>query len=240
MHFCGEKELIHRALQRLPMATLQVQDHLVNARVYFNGDIALSGRNALETMGFAPCLGAGPADPVAGLLARSRSTCDHNYATLGTPRIREERGTGAARCQTLLLRAVLSHVKAGELHPLLQLHYDIALVSAHASASPYSTFHTCCSHSPFCTAEAPYSRCARLLASFGSLAASPTSVVVPSSLESRRDSDVADPNQNVSRPKAPLPGSSSHAACFGARIMPWLQAGYWLINILIASIAPPP
>ena len=62
--------------------------------------------------------------------------------------------------------------------------------------------------------------------------------MVPSSLESRSDPDVADPNQNVSRPKAPLPGSSSHAAGFGARIMPWKQAGDWLINILIASIAP--
>ena len=39
-----------------------------------------------------------------------------------------------------------------------------------------------------------------------SLAASPTSVVAPSSSESRSDSDVADPNQNISRPKAPTVG----------------------------------
>ena len=36
----------------------------------------------------------------------------------------------------------------------------------------------------------------------------------------------------------PLPGSSSHAAGSGARIMPWRQPGDLLINIPIASIAP--
>ena len=81
-----------------------------------------------------------------------------------------------------------------------------------------------CLYRPIRTAEVLNSRFARLLASFGSLTASPTLVVAPSSLESRNDPDVADPNQNVSRPKAPLPGSSSHAAGFGARIMPWREA----------------
>ena len=116
---------------------------------------------------------------------------------------------------------------------------DLALSSAHASASPHSTFHTRL-HRPICTAEVPHSRCERLLASFGSLDASLTKVVAPSSGESRSDSDIADPNQNVSRPKAPLPGSGSHPAGSGARIMLWRQPGDWLINTPIASIAPPP
>ena len=75
------------------------------------------------------------------------------------------------------------------------------------------------------TAEVPHSRCAPPLASFGSLAASPTSIVAPSSSESRSYSDVADPSQNVSMAKAPLPSSSSHAAGFGAGIVPWRQPG---------------
>ena len=97
-----------------------------------------------------------------------------------------------------------------------------------------------CPYRPVRTAEVQYSRCASLLALFGSLAPSPTSVVTPPSSDSRSNSDVADPNQNDSRPKAPLPGSSSHAADFCARIMPWRQPGDLLINIPIASIAPPP
>ena len=76
-------------------------------------------------------------------------------------------------------------------HTHIGTHLSLALRRV-PHVCPYRFVHT---------AEVPYSRCARLPASFGSLAASPTSVVAPSSSESCRDSDVADPNQNVSRPK---------------------------------------